>query len=102
MEKSIWDKFVRFIRESFSEKFKYCFPGCLMGFWGAKSLLFAGLSSEMVTIGAYILKYIGTVLMAFSSGLATSYAAYLIEKHKNKKDESQTRTRKRSRPDKTA
>jgi hypothetical protein len=95
MEPNIWGKLKSFIQNSFSEKFKYCFPGCIMGFWGAKSLLFAGLGSEMVTIGTYILKYVGTVLMAFSSGLATSYAAYLIEKFKTNSNVKPTQKRRK-------
>lgn len=85
MESSIWEKFKIFIRESLTQKFKAFFPGCIMGFIGSRSLLFSGLPAEMVTVGAYVLKYIGTIIMAFSSGLATSYAAFLIEKYKNKK-----------------
>lgn len=61
-------------------------PGALVGLFGAKSLLFSGLPDKMVTLGAYIIKYVGTVIMAFSSGLATAYAAYLIDQYKNKKD----------------
>lgn len=86
MDRTIWEKFAAFIRQSITEKFKTFYPGVLVGLIGAKSLLFAGLSNEMVTLGAYILKYIGTVIMAFSSGLATAYAGYLIEQHKEKKN----------------
>ena len=86
MEPHIRDRFIQFIKSSFQEKFKVFLPGALVGLFGAKSLLFAGLPDKMVTLGAYIVKYIGTVIMAFSSGLATAYAAYLIEEHKKKKD----------------
>lgn len=95
MEKSIWEKFAHFIRQSTTEKFKTFYPGVLVGLLGAKSLLFAGLSSEMVTLGAYVLKYIGTVVMAFSSGLATAYAGYLIERHKEKKNDKEKGPKKR-------
>jgi hypothetical protein len=88
MEHSIWRRLKCFIQESLSEKFKVFFPGMCMGFFGAKSLLFSGISAEMVTFGTYVLKYIGTVIMAFSSGLATAYAALLIEKHKERQKKS--------------
>lgn len=94
MEKSLWEKFAHFIRQSTTEKFKTFYPGVLVGLFGAKSLLFAGLSSEMVTLGTYVLKYIGTVVMAFSSGLATAYAGYLIERHKEKNNDKQKSSKK--------
>lgn len=86
METSIWQRFKEFIRESLSAKFKFFLPGTIMGFIGGKSLLFSGLPAEVVTFSAYAIKYFGTVLMSFSSGLATAYAAYLVENHKNKKN----------------
>lgn len=67
-----------------------------MGLFGAKSLLFSGLSSEVVTFMAYCIKYAGTVIMAFSSGLATSYAAYLVDKHKERQKKSPNQKRKRN------
>ena len=95
MEQSIWERLKNFIRESLTQKFQAFFPGCVMGFIGSRSLLFANLPAEMVTIGAYVLKYIGTIIMAFSSGLATSYAAFLIEKYKNKKNVKQSQKRRK-------
>jgi hypothetical protein len=95
MEPSIWSRIRQFVQQSFTEKFKYCLPGCIMGLLGAKSLLFAGLPAEMVTLGAYVLKYVGTVLMAFGSGLATAYAAYLIDQYKNKKNVKQSQKRRK-------
>lgn len=91
---SYWSRFLQFVRESITQKFKAFYPGVIVGLFGAKSLLFAGLSSEMVTLGAYCLKYVGTIVMSFSSGLATAYAAYLIDRHKEKKV-SPTSTRKK-------
>lgn len=88
MDNSYWTRFISFIKDSFTQKFKYCFPGCIMGLFGAKSLLFAGLSSEMVTLGAYCLKFVGTVLMATGSGLGTAYGALLIEKYKSRQKKS--------------
>jgi hypothetical protein len=95
MGTDIWERVRCFIQDSYSKKFKFSFPGCIMGFIGAKSLLFAGLPAEMVTIGAYVIKYMGTIIMAFSSGLATSYAAYLIEKFKNKDNVKQPQKRRK-------
>jgi hypothetical protein len=66
-----------------------------MGIVGGKSLLFSGLPAELVTLGAYCAKYIGTLLLAFGSGLATSYAAYLVEKHKNRSNNGTQKRRKK-------
>jgi hypothetical protein len=96
MEHSYFDKFIQFIKQSLTQKFKVFFTGSLMGLFGAKSLLFSGLSSEMVTFGTYVAKYIGTVIMAFSSGLATAYAAYLIDRHKEKKVASKKGEKKKN------
>jgi hypothetical protein len=97
MENSLWHRFVQFVKSSFQEKFKVFLPGAIAGLFGAKSLLFAGLPPEAVTFGTYVLKYIGTVLMAFSSGLATAYAAFLIEKHKENQKKSPSGKRKNNR-----
>jgi hypothetical protein len=90
MESSLWERFKQFIQDSFTEKFKYCLPGCIMGLFGARNLLFSGVPAELVTLGAYTIKYLGTVFMAFGSGLATSYAALIIERYKNKKNVKQS------------
>lgn len=82
---SYWTRFLSFIRSSFTDKFKAFFPGALVGLFSAKSLLFGGLPTEVVTFGTYILKYIGTVAMSFGSGLATAYGAFLIDRYKEKK-----------------
>jgi hypothetical protein len=58
-----------------------------MGFVGAQHILWVGLPVSVVT---YATKYAGTIFMAFGSGLATSYAAYLIEQYKNKKNVKQS------------
>lgn len=95
MESSIWTRIKAFIQQSLTSKFKAFFPGCVIGLFGAKSLLFAGLPPEVVTFGAYCLKFMGTVLMAFGSGLGTAYGALLIEKHKNKTNGPRTTEKKR-------
>jgi hypothetical protein len=92
MESSIWDRIKNFIRESLTQKFKAFLPGCIMGFIGSKSFLWNGVTLEVAT---YILKFIATVIMAFSSGLATSYAALIIDRLKNKKNVTPQRRRKR-------
>ena len=86
MEQSIWSRFRKFIQESLKAKFTAFFSGSCMGLYVSMHFLFAGLPSELVTVGAYILKYIGTCILSFSSGLLTAYGAYLIEKFKNKKE----------------
>jgi len=80
MEPSVWAKIQSFLRECFKEKFKIFFPGSLLGLFAGKSLLFSGLPAELVTFGAYLLKFVGTVLMAVASGAATTYGAKWVEK----------------------
>jgi len=91
----LWTRFVQFVKESLSNKFKAFFPGCLVGLFSAKSLLFAGLPSEVVTVGAFLAKFVATMVMSFGSGLATSYAAYRFDKFKNKKNEPKPPKRSR-------
>lgn len=99
MESSAWAKFCQFIKSSLQEKFKAFMPGVCMGFIGAQHILWIGVSVSLVT---YIFKFIGTVLMAFGSGLATSYAAYLIDRFKTKRNESPKPQKKREKGKKTA
>jgi hypothetical protein len=81
----LWKSFILFVKRSLFEKFKAFFPGLCMGLIASRALLFSGLPAELVTVGAYIIKYIGTCFLALSSGLCTSYAAILAEKwFKNK------------------
>lgn len=67
-------------------------PGVFMGFVGSKHLFWSGVSLTVVT---YIFKFIGTVFLAFGSGLATSFAAYLVENHKNKNNEKRQKKSQR-------
>lgn len=87
MEPNLWAKFKTLVQESLSSKFKVFFPGCLIGLFGAKSLLFAGLPAEIVTFGAYCIKFVGTLLMSAGSGLATTWGAKKMEKWLGPADE---------------
>ena len=58
-------------------------PGCVMGYIGGQHILFSGVNISVVEYGV---KFVGATVMAFGSGLATSYAAYLIEIHKKKQN----------------
>jgi hypothetical protein len=93
MENSLWNRFVSFIKNCFTEKFKTFLPGCCMGFVGAQHLLWAGVPISLVT---YVVKYVGTVFMAFGSGLATSYAAYIVDRYKHRKKESSSKKKSKS------
>lgn len=79
MEPTYFERFIQFVKSSFREKFKAFMPGCVMGFIGSKSLLWSGVD---ITFLVYVVKFIGSVLMAFGSGLATAYAAYLVDRYK--------------------
>lgn len=92
MEPNLWARFAKFIKSSFQEKFKAFMPGCVMGYIGGQHILFSGVSISMVE---YVVKFTGATFMAFGSGLATSYAAYLVEQHKNKKTNGTEKRRKK-------
>lgn len=67
-------------------------PGVFMGFIGSKSILWDG---EVSPVVIYILKALMTIVMAFGSGLATSYATLIVENHKNKRN-GKTRKKRQS------
>lgn len=79
-------QFLAFLKSLFGEKFKVFFPGVCMGFIGSKHFLWIGIPATWLD---YALRGIGTVVMAFGSGLATAYAAYLVDRLKEKKSPSQ-------------
>lgn len=92
---SYWTRFIHFVKKSLTEKFALFFPGAVIGLLSGKSLLFSGLPAEVITFGAYCLKFVGTVLMAIGSGLGTAYGALVIEKYKNRQKKSPSPNRKR-------
>lgn len=95
----LWSRFKEFVLQSLGQKFKVFFPGVCMGFIGAQHLLWNGF---VVSVVEYVLKFIGTVLMAFFSGLATCYASYCFDKFKTKKDGQQQKKRQGGRNNKAA
>lgn len=101
MESSVWNRLVKFIRDSYTTRFKQASSGVIMGFIASQHLLFAGFMADLVTVGWWVFKGICTVILAFFTSLATSYAAYLIDQYKLKKDATRKK-RKGSRSDKAA
>lgn len=66
-------------------------PGCVMGFVGSQHILFSGIALSVVE---YAVKFTGAIVLAFGSGLATSYASFLVEKHKNHNNEGPQKGKK--------
>ena len=95
MEPDIWTRFVHFVRDSYHERIKQTASGLFMGFIAANNLLFSGELANLVGIFWWIIKGLSTVILAFFTSLATSYAAYLIEKNKNDGKKSQKKKTKR-------
>lgn len=95
MEPDIWEKFIRFVKESYTQRFSHCFSGIICGFIGARSLLYSGAAAELVGLAWWIVKGIGTVALAFSTSLATGYAGLLLERLKEKKSPDKANTLKR-------
>jgi hypothetical protein len=85
MESNIFERFIYFVRESYTKRFSHCFSGILCGFIGARGLLFSGAMSELVGVGWWILKGLGAVVLAFTTSLATGYAGLVIERMKRKR-----------------
>lgn len=95
MENSIWTRLTRFIRESYTLRIKESFSGICMGFVISNNILFSGSFATLVTQWWWLLKAIGSVILAFVTSLATSYAALLIKQHgERKKKDPPIRKRK--------
>lgn len=72
-----------------------------MGLISANNLLFAGQMANMVGPAWWVIKGVGTVVLAFFTSMATSYGSYLIDRFKEKKSLSQNGP-SRKRKDKAA
>ena len=94
MEQSYWSRFTQFVKDSYTQRLKQSSGGLFMGLITANNLLFAGVLANLVGPLWWIFKGICTVFLAFFTSLATSYAAYLIEKHKENQKKSPTTKRK--------
>lgn len=82
MEPSYWGRLAHFIKESYTQRIRQAGSGILMGFVGAQHLLFSGVMADLVGPVWWIIKGVGTIMLAFFTSLATSYAAYLIDVYK--------------------
>lgn len=85
MESNIWIKFLRFIYTSYTKRFKESVSGLVMGYIGGRNICWVDIPPELVHTWIGVWAWIKTVFFAFSSSLATAYAAYLVEKHKENK-----------------
>lgn len=96
MERSIWAKFAEFIQACYTKHFKENLAGIIMGYIGSRSVLFINVPPELMHtwIGVWI--WIKTVFTAFTAGLATAYAGYLVEKYKENQKKSPQTKRKRN------
>lgn len=91
MEQSLWTRFRCFVAHALTQKFKAFFPGSIMGFIGGQHLLFTGFP---VSVVSYVYKFLGTVILAFFSGLATTWAAKIIERRFEVKDQRRGKRRR--------
>jgi len=98
----IWTTFKSFVKKSLTEKFKAFFPGSIVGIIAGKSLFFSGLAPELVTIGAYVIKYASTCLLAFGSGLCTSFASVLVSKWSKTEEKNKTKIEEQKKDDRAA
>lgn len=67
-----------------------------MGFIGAQHLLWSGFLATLVGPIWWVLKGIGTIVLAFSSALATGYAGVIIEDWKDKRIEKKNSNKDRN------
>lgn len=81
----LWSRFICFTKESYTRRFKENFGGVCMGFFGSQHLLFGPDLAHLVSGAWWIMKGIGTVMLAFFSGLATTYGSKIVEEHFKKK-----------------
>lgn len=97
MEPTIWGAFTRFVKESYTKRIKVAGSGIFMGLITSNNLLFAGELANMVGPFWWVVKGIGTVVLAFSTSLATSYASMLIEQYKEKKSQNRIDKKRKDR-----
>lgn len=95
MEQSIWSVFCRFVKESYTKRLRIVASGLFMGLISSNNIFFAGFMASLVGPLWWVIKGIGSVVLAFSTSLATAYAAYLVETHKNKKNEKRQKKNQR-------
>lgn len=97
MESSLWARFALFIKESIIQRTKQALSGVSMGCIASVNFLWAGpLAKILVGWMGWIVKGVGSVILAFSCGLATAYAGYLIERYKESKKKMPIKRRKRA------
>jgi hypothetical protein len=86
MEPSIWTRFAQFVKDSYTERLKTSGAGVFMGFIGANQLLFSGMLAPLVGVGWWVLKGVGTVILAFSTSMAASAGEHYFKKWTQKRD----------------
>lgn len=87
MEPNLLSRLATFIKESYTRRIKEVASGLIMGGIGGYNIFFPKLPPELIHTWIGVWLWMKTVFFAFSSSIATAYGAYLIEKHKNKKNE---------------
>jgi hypothetical protein len=98
MGKSIWERIIEFVYLCYTKYIKQVGSGLIMGGIGGYNISFAGIPPELAHSWIGIWAWIKTVFFAFSSSLATGYAALLIERHKEKKNpRNDTRLKRKNR-----
>ena len=90
MEPNLWTQLTHFIKRCHTEHFKEVLGGYFMGFIGAQHLLYSGALSSLVGPVWWVLKGIGTIVLAFGSALATGYAGVIITDWKERRDEKKS------------
>lgn len=92
MEPTIWAKLVGFVKESYLYRIKETFVGVIMGFDISRHLLFSGWIATLVSTWWWLIKAVGSLLLAFVTSMLTSYGSVLVKRwtdpeKKSKKDD---------------
>lgn len=95
MEPTLWARFIGFVKESYLYRLKETFAGIFMGFGISKHLLFAGQLANLVG-GWWLIKAIGSLILAFVTSLLTSYAGVLVKRWTDPEKKSQRKEKRKN------
>jgi|SRR6185369_4081178 len=94
MEPSYFDRFFQFAKGCIQEKFTTAFKGCCLGLIGSLNIFWNGAFASSVVI--YILKGFGTIMLTAGTTLTTCYISHKFDQWKEKKSQSQKRTKRKN------
>lgn len=87
MEQSIWTRIIRFIKDSYSKRFKETFGGFSLGTFGFYHFFFDNVDPALVHTWIGIWLWIKTIVSAYLASLATSLGAHHVKRWTEPREE---------------